>query len=60
MSFERTLGDFWGTRLGEWSVVRRGELLLSEAERPGLEGRAQGALERVRKVVQRAKRSIFQ
>jgi hypothetical protein len=60
MSFERTLGDFWGTRLGEWSVVRRGELLLSEAGRPSLEGRTQGALERVRKVVQRAKRSIFE
>ncbi len=47
MSFERTLGDFWGTRLGERSVlersegtiVRRGELLLSQAERPSLEAR---------------------
>ncbi len=47
MSFERTLGDFWGTRLDEWpvlersegSVVRRGELLLPEAERPSLKAR---------------------
>jgi hypothetical protein len=24
-SFERTLGDIWGTRLGEWPVLERSE-----------------------------------
>ena len=63
MSFERTLGDFWGTRLGEWSVVRRGELLLSESAKPDLEDRNPAhrwkAKERGDNVGQRAKRAVF-
>jgi hypothetical protein len=58
MSLERTLRNFWGTRLGEGKRPRRGESLLSEALRAEFKDSSEPSLRTGQKFRSESERDI--